>query len=134
MGRASFGKSMIYLFLLPLYLVASTLEQKVGELFVIPICPQREEAHWHEVKEVMEKYHISSVIVKQATPDEQLKMLEFLGPNVFVFQDAEWGLGMRMPGTQVFPKNGLLKEQKSIKSELPTHAKGDGMGFKRTIK
>ncbi len=99
------------IFLVPLF---ASLEEDVGELFVIPICPKREEAHWEKVKEVMEKYHITSVIVKQATPNEQIRMLDFVGPNVFVFQDAEWGLGMRMEDTISFPRNGFLKNEELI--------------------
>ena len=81
---------------LPWMILCASIEEDVGELFVIPICPKREEAHWIEVKKIMEKYHISSVIIKQATPKEQFRVLDFIGPTFFVFQDAEWGLGMRM--------------------------------------
>lgn len=101
----------VFLILLPVLVFAKSLEEKVGDLFVIPVCPKREKAHWNEVKALMEKYHISSVLVKQATPEEQLEMLAFLGDGVFVFQDAEWGLGMRMENTPSFPKNGFLKDE-----------------------
>ncbi|MBM3192756.1 MAG: hypothetical protein FJZ59_00795 [Chlamydiae bacterium] len=101
----------IFFVLLPVLAFAKSLEEKVGDLFIIPVCPKRERAHWDEVKALMEKYHISSVIVKQATPEEQLEMLAFLGDGVFVFQDAEWGLGMRMENTPSFPKNGFLKDE-----------------------
>lgn len=102
------------LFIIPVWMCAMSVEEQVGELFVIPICPQREAQHWDDVKEVMERYHISSVIVKRATPDEQLKMLDSLREGLFVFQDAEWGLGMRMDGTISFPKNGYLKDEELI--------------------
>ncbi len=107
--------SVVKLFLIiPVWMSGLTLEEKVGELFVMPICPQRGKEHFDDVKVVMEKYHISSVIVKRATPDEQIRMLGWLGEGVFVFQDAEWGLGMRMDETISFPKNGYLRDEELI--------------------
>jgi len=99
---------------LPWMILCASIEEDVGELFVIPICPKREEAHWIEVKKIMEKYHISSVIIKQATPKEQFRVLDFIGPTFFVFQDAEWGLGMRMEEVLSFPRNGFLKNNDLI--------------------
>jgi beta-N-acetylhexosaminidase len=98
------------LFLLFSFLSASeiSLEEKIGSLFIIPICPKEGIEHWIKVKETMKKFHISSVLVKKATPEEQIKMLEYLGEDIFVFQDAEWGLGMRMENTFSFPKNKFL--------------------------
>ena len=104
-----------YLLIFPLIVWAASIEEQVGSLFVIPICPKRGEDHIQDVERVIREYHIRAVIVKQATPEEQLKMLQRLGPGLFVFQDAEWGLGMRMDGDVIsFPKNGFLKSEELI--------------------
>jgi beta-N-acetylhexosaminidase len=86
-----------------------SLDEKIGSLFIIPVCPKRGVEHLEKVKNVMKTFHISSVLMKQATPEEQIKAIEYLGDDIFVFQDAEWGLGMRMENTFSLPKNQYLK-------------------------
>jgi beta-N-acetylhexosaminidase len=87
-----------------------SLDEKIGSLFIIPVCPKRGVEHLEKVKKVMNSFHISSVLLKQASVHEQAIAIEYLGDDIFVFQDAEWGLGMRMENTLSFPKNQYLKE------------------------
>jgi len=104
-----------WLLVLPVVVWAASIEEKVGSLFVIPVCPKRGEEHIQDVERLLREFHIRAVIVKQATPEEQIQILERLGADLFVFQDAEWGLGMRMDGEVIsFPKNGFLKDEELI--------------------
>lgn len=84
-----------------------TLDEKIGQLFVIPLAPYMGQEHKEEVFSLMHRYHISNVIYK-AKRFEERDWLEELDPNTLVCIDAEWGLGMRMPDQMSFPKNLTL--------------------------
>jgi beta-glucosidase-like glycosyl hydrolase len=89
-----------------------SLEEKVGQLFVIPACQLREQAHIERVAELIHTHHIGSIILKQGTIQGQLDLIDRLKscakiPPLF-FQDTEWGLGMRLSDGISFPKNLTL--------------------------
>lgn len=89
-----------------------TLEEKIGQLFVIPICPKRDEKHLQDLFSVIETYHVGGVIPKASNRQEQIAMLAILQEKskfpLLCYMDAEWGLGMRMEGEISFPKNSVL--------------------------
>jgi len=89
-----------------------TLKEKVGQLFIAPVCPLREDEHVKDILRLIEDYHLGGVIVKQADPITQMQMVALLQDKanipLFITQDAENGLGMRMQNTIAFPKNLTL--------------------------
>ena len=89
-----------------------SLEEKVGQLFVIPICPPRGNVHFDHLKQFLEKYPVGGVILKQAHPSEQVPFLNNLQETskypLMTLADAEWGLGMRMKETLSYPRNLTL--------------------------
>lgn len=111
------------IFLFPLVLFAKwaektlsemTLEQKVGQLFVLPGCPIRGEDHWADWERLLDELHIGGVLATQADSQSQIHFLNALQKRsklpLLVAADDEWGLGMRMSDAIAFPKNGLIGE------------------------
>lgn len=95
-------------------LAQMSLEEKIGQLFVVPVCPTRGEDHRADLYRLFEQYHIDSVIVKASDPLSQVRFLNDLQTRsvlpLLVAADAEWGLAMRMSDTIAFPRNGILGE------------------------
>lgn len=93
-------------------LAKMSLEEKIGQLFVAPACPLREEDHWRDWEELLEKYHVGGVIMKQASPVSHVKLVNRLQKRsrepLLVVADAEWGLAMRLSDTIAFPRNEVL--------------------------
>ncbi|MCH9612104.1 MAG: Beta-hexosaminidase [Chlamydiia bacterium] len=88
-----------------------SLEEKVGQLFMIPAAPRLPE-HTQALKRFIREYHVGGLIMKQASAKEQVAYLNMLQAQsdlpLLVGLDAEWGLGMRMEGTLNFPRNLTL--------------------------
>ena len=89
-----------------------SLEEKIGQLFVMPACPLEEASHRNRWVELMQTLHIGNAIVKQSDPATQIEFLNYIQEHskwpLLVVADAEWGLGMRMKDTISFPKNMTL--------------------------
>ena len=51
------------------------LDEKIGQLFVIPACPERELDHWADWLKLLKDSHIGGAIVKQSDPINQIKFL-----------------------------------------------------------
>jgi beta-glucosidase-like glycosyl hydrolase len=111
----------IFFFLIPVLLCAAsaeeslakmTLEEKIGQLFVMPACPQRGEDHVEDLLKLMRECHIGNLILKQSDPLTQVRFLNRLQESsklpLLVTADAEWGLAMRMSDTIAYPKNMTL--------------------------
>ena len=115
-------------FLLPLHLFAGefaksvflqmSLEEKVGQLFAIPIKSELGQEHLEAVKELCEKYHFGNVIVKSTTILSHIESVNFakclMRGFPLVLMDAEWGLGMRLNDAMSFSKNGLLESDSHL--------------------
>lgn len=107
-------KSLIYLniilIILPVSLSALTLEEKVAKLIVIPISPNYGEKHIQDVHKLLRERGIGGVIFMAGTLEKQQEIVQALNPEVLVFQDAEWGTGMRLSDVEPLQKNFLLME------------------------
>ncbi len=113
---------MYKLFILPALLFSSlyggwaektletlTVQEKIGQLFVVPACPKFEK---ESLEGMIDKYHVGAVIVKQGHPVKQTPFLNELQKRsklpLLCTGDAEWGLGMRMEETLSFPRNEVM--------------------------
>lgn len=89
-----------------------TLEEKVGQLFVIPACEFRKEDHKADLEKLIRQCHVGGLILKQGTPDGQVMFINHLQEisnlPLLCVQDGEWGLQMRMADILSFPKNLTL--------------------------
>jgi beta-N-acetylhexosaminidase len=86
-----------------------TLPEKIGQLFVVPACPERGEDHLADLQLLIEKYHIGGILLKQGDQASYRELYEKLGKEPLLhFGDAEWGVSMRMKDAVRFPKNLTL--------------------------
>lgn len=84
-----------------------TLQQKVGQLFMVAAYSNQGIEHQREVESLARTYHIGGVIMMQGGPKRQLHFLQRLhnasSLPLLVGQDAEWGQAMRLDSTYKFP-------------------------------
>ncbi len=89
-------------------LATMTLEQKIGQLFMIAAFSNRNENDYRRVEEQIRKYHIGGVIFFQGSPLKQAELTNRYQSAatipLLVGMDAEWGLGMRLDDAFSFPK------------------------------
>lgn len=103
-------------------LQSMSLDEKIGQLFIVPIAPKRTDARHHaDVETALHKYHIGGAIIKQGTVEQQYETIQGLQAKsdwpLMIVYDAEWGLSMRASDAIVFPRNmtlGALKNTSLI--------------------
>jgi len=90
-----------------------SIEEKIGQLFMVQAYSNRDTNHEKEITELIEKYHVGNLIFMQGTPDKQVVLnnkyqsLTKKVPLMIGF-DGEWGLDMRLKNTYRFPWNMTL--------------------------
>ena len=84
-----------------------TLEEKVGQLFMVAAYSKKDESHQAYLEKLVREYHIGGVIAMQGGAGRQRLMLDRLQKAarfpLLVGQDAEWGQAMRLDSTYKFP-------------------------------
>lgn len=89
-----------------------TLDQKIGQLFMIPAYSNGDGQHISEVEKLIKDYHIGGLIFMQGGPERQAKLtnqFQYLASTpLMLAMDAEWGLGMRLDSTISFPREMAL--------------------------
>jgi beta-glucosidase-like glycosyl hydrolase/CubicO group peptidase (beta-lactamase class C family) len=89
-----------------------SVEEKIGQLFMIAAWSDKDEAHYQMVDYYVEHYHIGGVIFFQGDPVKQAELTnryqKLAKYPLLVGIDAEWGLGMRLDSTISFPRQLLL--------------------------
>ena len=89
-----------------------SLEEKIGQLFMVAAYSNRDANHEKKLKELVEKYDIGGLIFFQGGPERQVKMYNRLqGASkipLLVGIDGEWGLGMRLDSTLSYPRQMTL--------------------------
>lgn len=88
-------------------------DERLGQLFMIRAHSDLGADHVASVKEQIEKYHVGGLCFFQGTPEKQLELTNqyqaISDLPLMVSMDAEWGLGMRLPGQTVsYPKQLAL--------------------------
>ncbi len=80
-----------------------TLEEKIGQLFMVAAFSDKEKYNYDEVEELVADYHIGGVIFFKGGPGRQANFLNRLNEKskipLLVGMDAEWGLAMRLDST-----------------------------------
>ncbi|MEM6261648.1 MAG: glycoside hydrolase family 3 N-terminal domain-containing protein [Bacteroidota bacterium] len=89
-----------------------SIEQKIGQLFMVPAYSNKDEAHRQYIHRLIADYHIGGLIFMQGTPERQVSWAnEFQAAAripLLMSQDAEWGPSMRLKKALKFPKNMTL--------------------------
>ncbi|NAS30147.1 serine hydrolase [Flavobacteriaceae bacterium R38] len=114
-----------------------TLEEKIGQLFMIDVFSSKEKTHTDRIKKLIEEYHIGGVIFSKGGPQRQAKLTnEYQALSktpLLVAMDAEWGLAMRLDSTYAYPWNmtlGAVRDNNLIEKvgyQIGKHAKRLGV-------
>jgi beta-glucosidase-like glycosyl hydrolase/CubicO group peptidase (beta-lactamase class C family) len=114
-----------------------TIDQKMGQLFMIQAYSNLDTVHENKIKEMIQKYYVGNLIFMQGTPSKQLQLTNTYQslskiPLMIGF-DGEWGLDMRLQNTYRFPWNmtlGAIQDNTLIRrfgEHLGRHAKRVGI-------
>jgi beta-N-acetylhexosaminidase len=89
-----------------------TLDEKIGQLFIIPACQLQGEDHSEDLQRLIREGRAGGILLKQGTSEGQkafIKKLQGISPvPLLCLQDGEWGLAMRLSDVISFPKNLTL--------------------------
>lgn len=114
-----------------------SLEERVGQLFMISIASNQNKTATDRVKELIKEHHIGGVIFSKGGPLRQAKLTnEYQSASktpLLIGMDAEWGLAMRLDSTYAFPWNmtlGAIKDSMVVEKvgfQIGKHAKRLGV-------
>ncbi len=85
-----------------------TVEEKVGQLFVIPASPERHDYHLKDLDYLFNQRHVGGIIFKQGSQSSYRAFLSLLPPSIICLGDAEWGVSMRVTDAVNYPRNLTL--------------------------
>lgn len=89
-----------------------SLEDKVAQMFMVPVYPERGEANKKKIGQLIKKYRVGGIIVFQGKPDQVYELTNYYQSiseiPLLVSIDAEWGLSMRLENTIGYPKQMTL--------------------------
>nr|WP_295934894.1 glycoside hydrolase family 3 N-terminal domain-containing protein [uncultured Dyadobacter sp.] len=89
-----------------------TIEQKIGQLFMVATFSNRDESHYKYIDKLINDYQIGGLIFFQGGPVGQAQLTNRYQSHsnipLFIGIDGEWGLGMRLDSTISFPKQMVL--------------------------
>jgi beta-N-acetylhexosaminidase len=89
-----------------------SIEQKIGQLFMVATFSNRDEAHYRYIDRLINEFHIGGLIFFQGGPLGQAQLTNRYQSKsnipLFIGIDGEWGLGMRLDSTISFPKQMVL--------------------------
>ncbi len=114
-----------------------TLEEKIGQLFMVMAFSERGEEHFNEIEKNIEVDKIGGIIFSLGGPIEQTQWLnqfqEKTKVPLLIGMDAEWGVAMRLDSVQPFPWNmtlGAIQDNRLIEAignRIGTQAKRLGI-------
>ena len=95
-----------------------SLDEKVGQLFIVAAYSNRDASHENEILKLIQEEHIGGLIFMQ---DQAVKQIELTNryqtaskTPLMIGVDGEWGLAMRLKGVDRFPWNmtmGALSQE-----------------------
>ena len=113
-------RALLFMFLIPLYLCAQSqrqwvdsvynamsLDQKIGQLFMVMAYPDGNLAKQQNVIYQIERFHIGGILFSRGTSKQQLqdtKRYQYLSETpLLIATDAEWGMSMRLQDVKPYP-------------------------------
>lgn len=89
-----------------------TLDEKIGQLFMVQAYSNKDEKHKQEITNLIEKHHIGGMIFMQGSPEKQINLYNDYQSKskipLLVGFDGEWGLSMRIKPSFAYPWNMTL--------------------------
>ncbi|QDO93357.1 serine hydrolase [Formosa sediminum] len=114
-----------------------SVDQKIGQLFMVQAYSNRDETHTKYIKKLIEEFQIGGLIFMQGTPEKQVKLTNIYQSTshipLLIGFDGEWGLDMRLKHTFRYPWNmtlGAVQNNKLIEqfgTRLGEHSKRVGI-------
>ncbi len=96
-------------------------EERIAQLFMIDVYPNRDENHFLEVESLIKKYNLGGAIFFRCYPEQLVninnRLQKAAKTPMLMALDAEWGLGMRLNGTLSYPKQmalGAIQDDKLL--------------------
>lgn len=119
--------------------LSMTLEQKVGQLFMVAAYSNKDSVHINRVEKLIKDYHVGGLIFFQGGPVRQAKLTNYYQSisktPLFIGIDAEWGMSMRLDSTFRYPWNmslGAISDLKLIEkmgAQMAQQSKRLGIHF-----
>ncbi|MEG0697390.1 MAG: glycoside hydrolase family 3 N-terminal domain-containing protein [Algoriella sp.] len=98
-----------------------SLEEKVGQLFIVAAYTNRDSIHENDIMKLIKNEHIGGLIFMQDQAVKQIDLTNKFQANskvpLLIGVDGEWGLAMRLKGVERFPWNmtlGALRDNSLI--------------------
>ncbi|WP_111709266.1 glycoside hydrolase family 3 N-terminal domain-containing protein [Lutibacter citreus] len=98
-----------------------SVEERIGQLFMVAAYSNKDKNHESFILNLIEKYHIGSLIFFQDDPVKQAELTNRYQSKsklpLLIGIDAEWGLNMRLKDTYKYPWNmtlGAIRENSLI--------------------
>lgn len=98
-----------------------SLEEKIGQLFMVAAYSNKDQKHIDEINYIIKKYKIGGLIFFQGGPVRQAKLTNLYQSKskipLLIAIDGEWGLGMRLDSTIIYPRQmalGAIKDDSLI--------------------
>ncbi|MDE5638858.1 MAG: beta-N-acetylhexosaminidase, partial [Odoribacter sp.] len=100
---------------------AMTLDEKIGQLFMIAVYSNKDKEYQEKIESIIRKYHIGGLIFFQGDPVKQIGLVNACQKiskyPLLIGIDAENGLGWRLETAMEFPKmliNGAVTDDSLI--------------------
>ncbi|MFD2098877.1 glycoside hydrolase family 3 N-terminal domain-containing protein [Flagellimonas iocasae] len=114
-----------------------SLEERVGQLFMVSIASNQDQASKDRVKKLVKEEGIGGVIFLAGGPVQQAKLTNSYQSEakipLLIGSDAEWGMAMRLDSTYAFPWNmtlGAIQDNAIVEKvgyQIGKHAKRLGV-------
>ncbi len=98
-----------------------SIEEKIGQLFMIAAYTNRDDAHRQEIARIIDQHHIGGLIFFQDNAIRQVEHTNFYQQKskvpLLISIDGEWGLSMRLKKTPRYPKQltlGALQDDRLV--------------------
>ena len=96
-----------------------TFDEKVGQLFMVAAYSNKDTVHTNAIEKLVRDYKIGGLIFFQGGPVRQAKLTNryqsLAKVPLFIGNDAEWGLSMRLDSTYRYPWNMTLGAIRDLK-------------------
>ena len=89
-----------------------TVDQKIGQLFMVPAFSNKDKTHTDYIEKIINKYEIGGLIFMQGTAEGHATLINryqsLSKTPLLISLDGEWGLDMRIKNTIAYPFNMAL--------------------------
>jgi len=89
-----------------------SLDEKIAQMIMVAAYSNRDPEHEEEIRQLIDKHNIGGVVFFQGGPVKQAIMTNHFQSAsktpLLIAMDAEWGLGMRLDSTLVYPRQMML--------------------------